>query len=160
MPDQIEIEEVILRNQEYVRKDPPPVVSAADSIKTTGVLHFTIGVRDHISAARFYADVLGCKHLRSNSHYSFMECHGTYFVLAKMVDHVNPNKPNEEAHHHAFLVEPEDFDAAMEILRARGIPLVKYSDKDHRSFPGRHGYFHDADGNAIEICALYGDATP
>jgi catechol 2,3-dioxygenase-like lactoylglutathione lyase family enzyme len=153
--DQIAIEPVIARNQEYIRKDPPPVVSITDSIRTTGILHFTIGVRDHISAARFYADVLGCKHLRSNQRYSFMECHGCYFVLAKMVDHVNPNKPDEEAHHHAFLVEKDEFDRAMEILRARGIPLVKYSDEGHHSFPGRHAYFHDADGNAIEICYLY-----
>jgi catechol 2,3-dioxygenase-like lactoylglutathione lyase family enzyme len=160
MSNQIEIEKVIARNQEYVRKSPPPVVKVGDSIKTTGILHFTIGVRDHISAAKFYSEILGCKHLRSNSRYSFMECHGTYFVLAKMVDHVNPNKPGEDAHHHAFLVEEGDFDAAMEILRARGVPLVKYSDEGHRSFPGRHAYFHDADGNAIEICALYGDAEP
>jgi catechol 2,3-dioxygenase-like lactoylglutathione lyase family enzyme len=54
-------------------------------------------------------------------------------------------------------VEADEFDRAMEILRARGIPLVKYSDRGHRSFPGRHAYFHDADGNAIEICTLYAD---
>jgi catechol 2,3-dioxygenase-like lactoylglutathione lyase family enzyme len=153
--DQITVEPVIARNQEYVRKNPPPIASATDSIRTTGILHFTIGVRDHISAVRFYADVLGCKHLRSNSRYSFMECHGCYFVLAKMADHVNPNKPDEEAHHHAFLVDEEEFDRAMEILRARSIRLVKYSDAGHHSFPGRHAYFHDADGNALEICYLY-----
>jgi catechol-2,3-dioxygenase len=152
---EITIEPVIAVNQEYIRKDPPPVASATDSIRTTGILHFTIGVRDHISAAKFYADVLGVTILRSNRRYSFMECHGDYFVLAKMDDHVNPNKPDEEAHHHAFLVEADEFDRAMEILRARGIPLVKYSDEGHRSFPGRHAYFHDSDGNAIEICYLY-----
>jgi catechol 2,3-dioxygenase-like lactoylglutathione lyase family enzyme len=155
MSDQITIEKVIARNQEYQRKDPPPVVSADDTIKTTGILHFTIGVRDHISAAKFYKEVLGCKHLRSNTRYSFMECHGSYFVLAKMVDHVNPNKPDEEAHHHAFLVDEDEFDRAMEIIRARGIRLVKYSDEGHHSFPGRHAYIHDADGNGLEICTLY-----
>jgi catechol 2,3-dioxygenase-like lactoylglutathione lyase family enzyme len=158
MKESIEIDKVIARNQAYKRKDPPPVVKATDTIKTIGILHFTIGVRDHVSAAAFYEEVLGCRRTRTNSRYSFMECHGTYFVLARMADHVNPNKPGEDAHHHAFLVEPKEFDVAMEILRARGIPLVKYSDEKHRSFPGRHAYFHDADGNAIEICALYGDA--
>lgn len=162
MNEQIKVEPVVARNQAYIRKDPPPLVKPTDSIKTTRILHFTIGVRDHISAATFYSEVLGCKHLRSNSRYSFMECCGCYFVLAKMADHVNPNKPDEEAHHHAFLVETAEFDRAMEILRARGIPLVKYSDEGHRSFPGRHAYFHDTDGNAIEICALYenGEPTP
>ena len=43
-----------------------PEVSASDTIRTTGILHFTIGVRDHIAAAKFYSDVLGCKHMRSD----------------------------------------------------------------------------------------------
>lgn len=157
MSDQVVIEPVIVVNQEYVRRNPPPPATPDDSIRTNGILHFTLGVRDHISAAKFYADVLGCKHLRSNRRYSFMECKGCYFVLAKMPDHVNPNKPDEDAHHHAFLVDEDEFDRAMEILRARGIPLVKYSDEGHHSFPGRHAYFHDADGNCIEICWLYPD---
>jgi catechol 2,3-dioxygenase-like lactoylglutathione lyase family enzyme len=144
-----------LDGQEYKRKVPPPPASATDSIKTTGILHFTIGVRDHVSAAKFYADVLGCRHLRSSRKFSFMECHGSYFVLARMPNHVNPNGPDEESHHHAFLVDADEFDRAMEILRAREIRLVKYSDEGHRTFPGRHAYFHDADGNAIEICTLY-----
>ena len=155
MNEQIKIDGFIERDQTYVRKDPPPVVSPTDSIRTTGILHFTIGVRDHVAAAKFYAEVLGCRHLRSNGRYSFMECHGSYFVLARMPDHVNPNKPGEDAHHHAFLVTAEEFDRAMEILIARGIEIIKYSDANHRSFPGRHAYFHDADGNALEICYLY-----
>jgi catechol 2,3-dioxygenase-like lactoylglutathione lyase family enzyme len=43
----------------------------------------------------------------------------------------------------------------MAILKARGIEIVKYSDDGHRTFPGRHVYFHDADGNCIEIIYLY-----
>jgi catechol 2,3-dioxygenase-like lactoylglutathione lyase family enzyme len=150
MSQDVMIETGIPQNQEYVRKNLPPKVSNTDTIKTTGILHFTIGVRE----------VLGCKHLRSNTRYSFMECGGSYFVLAKMPDHVNPNKPDEEAHHHAFLVEADEFDRAVEILFARNIPLVKYSDEGHRSFPGRHAYFHDADGNAIEIITLYDTGEP
>lgn len=130
-------------------------VSATDTIKTKGILHFTIGVRDHIAAAKFYCDVLGCRHLRSNERYSFMQCGETYFVLAAIPHHVNPNLPGEDAHHHAFIVDAGEFDRAMAIMKARGIALVKYSDKDHRSFPGRHAYFHDPDGNCIEIVTLY-----
>jgi len=154
---EVKVERVIAENQEYVRKNPPPPASASESIRTTGILHFTIGVRDHIAAAKFYADVLSSKHLRSNERYSFMQCGGSYFVLAKIPHHVNPNYPDEDAHHHAFLVEKDEFDRAMEILRVRGIRLVKYSDENHHSFPGRHAYFHDADGNCIEICYLYKD---
>jgi catechol-2,3-dioxygenase len=151
------VEKVTVTKQGYVPRGAVPKVTPSDRIKTTGILHFTIGVRDHIAAAKFYADVLSCKHMRSNERYSFMECGGTYFVLAKIPHHVNPNNPDEDAHHHAFLVEKGEFDRAMEILKVRGIRLVKYSDENHHSFPGRHAYFHDADGNCIEICYLYKD---
>src|SRR5437764_681896 len=87
-----------------------PNVSASDTIRTIGILHFTIGVRDHIAAAKFYSQLLGCKHLRSSERYSFMQCGESYFVLAKMPHHVNPNRPGEDAHHHAFIVEPPEFD--------------------------------------------------
>jgi len=132
-----------------------PNVSASDTIRTTGILHFTIGVRDHVAAAKFYSEVLGCKHLRSNDRYAFMQCGASYFVLAKIPHHVNPNLPGEDAHHHAFMVEADEFDRAMAIMKARGVALVKYSDQGHHTFPGRHAYFHDADGNCIEIIHLY-----
>jgi catechol 2,3-dioxygenase-like lactoylglutathione lyase family enzyme len=129
--------------------------SVSDTIRTKGILHFTIGVRDHIAAAKFYSELLGCNHMRSNERYSFMECGGSYFVLAKIPHHVNPNNPDEDAHHHAFMVDHEEFDRALAILKARGIELVKYSDQGHQTFPGRHAYFHDADGNCIELIDLY-----
>src|SRR5262245_29011833 len=95
----VAVEPVTVVNQGYVRKGNVPKVTPADSINTKGILHFTIGVRDHIAAAKFYSEVLGCKHLRSNERYSFMECGGSYFVLAKIPHHVNPNNPGEDAHH-------------------------------------------------------------
>lgn len=130
-------------------------VSASDTIKTIGILHFTIGVRDHVSAAKFYSEVLGCKLMRTSTRYAFMECGGSYFVLAKMPNHVNPNEPGDDGHHHAFMVEPDEFDRALEIMKARGIECIKYQDTGHITFPGRHAYFHDADGNCIEIIDLY-----
>src|SRR5579872_3981199 len=122
-------------------------VMADESIKTTGILHFTIGVRDHVAAAKFYAEVLGCRIMRVGVRYAFMDCNGSYFVLAKMPDHVNPNKPGEDAHHPAFMVETHEFDRALAIMRARGLEMIKYSDQEYETFPGRRAYFHDADGN-------------
>lgn len=134
-----------------------PEVSSSDTIRTTGILHFTIGVRDHVAASKFYSEVLGCKIIRIGIRYAFMDCGGSYFVLAKMPNHVNPNLPGEDAHHHAFIVAPEEFDRALAIMKARGVEMVKYSDEGHVTFPGRHAYFHDADGNCVEIIDLYKD---
>lgn len=128
---------------------------ATDRIATTGILHFTIGVRDHIAASGFYEDLLGCKITRMSERYAFMQCGTTYFVLAKIPYHVNPNRPGDDAHHTAFMVEADEFDRAMAILKARGLDVFKYEDSGHRSFPGRHAYFHDPDGNCIEIIYLY-----
>lgn len=128
-----------------------PAATASDTVPTKGILHFTIGVRDHHSAAKWYSEVLGCTILRTNTRYAFMECGGSYFVLAKIAHHVNPNNPGEDAHHHAFIVDPEDFDRSLAIMQARGVELVRYSDEGHVTFPGRHAYFHDADGNCIEL---------
>ena len=74
-----------------------------------------------------------------------------------MDNHVNPNGPDEVAHHHLFLEETGEFYRAAEILMARNIRIVKSSDEGHRSFPERHVYFRDVDVNAIEICDLYED---
>ena len=146
--------DLTLDEPQDTHQDTPQAVTNGP-IKTYGILHFTIGVRDHLAAAKFYADVLGCRHLRSNERYSFMQCGEDYFVLATIPHHVNPNNPGEDAHHHAFMVAADEFDRALAVMKDRGIALIKYSDQDHQSFPGRHAYFHDADGNCIEIVTLY-----
>src|SRR5690348_2541067 len=56
-----------------------PAVTANDTIRTKGILHFTIGVRDHNAAAKWYSEILGCRHMRSTERYAFMECGGSYF---------------------------------------------------------------------------------
>ena len=124
-------------------------------IRTTGILHFTISVRDHIASAKYYADLLGCEVLRSSDHFSFMKCGAAYFVLARMPGHVDPNPPGGTWHHTAFMVAPEEFDRAMQVLKGRGIKIIKYEDQGHGTFPGRHAYFHDPDGNCLEIIDLW-----
>src|SRR3954465_15186066 len=104
-----------------------PGGAATDTIRTTGTLHFTIGVRDHIAAAKFYSEVLGCRLMRSNEPFSFMQWGQSHFVLARIPHHVNPNNPGEDAHHHAFMVEPEEFDRALAIMKGRGAELANSS---------------------------------
>ena len=125
--------------------------AASPAIRTKGILHFTISVRDHRTAADFYSELLGCEIERVSDHFAFMKTGNSYFVLAKMENHANPNPPRGTRFHHAFIVAPEDFDRAEATIRARGIELLTPGTQNHRSFPGRHIYFHDADGNGIEI---------
>jgi catechol 2,3-dioxygenase-like lactoylglutathione lyase family enzyme len=136
-------------------------------IEPKSVLHFTIGVTGLDRATDFYRDILGCKLLRQNRRHtmSFMEAGGDYFVLTATGPHTPPNGPKGTEFHHAFVVAPEAYDAAVAHLEANGVELLWPQAKSegpktqHNTFPGRHVYFHDPDGNGLEItdCAGLGD---
>jgi catechol 2,3-dioxygenase-like lactoylglutathione lyase family enzyme len=141
-----------------------PALQAATSIrpakarrvKPTGILHFTIGVSDLERSRRFYEDVVGCTYWRQNDSTVFMKCGDDYFVLSRSGYHTPPNKDKDTLIHHAFFVDAADFDAAVAHVEASGVEVLLYEDTGHRSFPGRHLYFHDPDGNAIEFIDFQG----
>ncbi|MDH3242031.1 MAG: VOC family protein [Alphaproteobacteria bacterium] len=136
-------------------------------IEPKSILHFTIGVTDLDRATDFYQDVVGCKLLRQNRRHtmSFMEAGGDYFVLTATGLHTPPNGPKGTQFHHAFVVDADAYDDAVAHLKAHGIELLwpqakaAGPDTQHNTFPGRHVYFHDPDGNGLEItdCAGLGD---
>ena len=138
-------------------KDAETVGDAAPRrVEPTGILHFTIGVSDLAASRAFYEKVLGCTYWRQNDTTVFMKAGGDYFVLSRSGYHQPPNKETDTLIHHAFIVAGEDFDAAMAHLEANGVEVLLYEDTGHRSFSGRHAYFHDPDGNAIEIIDFQG----
>jgi catechol 2,3-dioxygenase-like lactoylglutathione lyase family enzyme len=126
-------------------------MSANSELHARGILHFTISVTDHVKASQFYAEVLGCEIERVSNHFAFMRAGSDYFVLYGHPEHVSPNGPRGTRFHHAFIVTPEEFDRARDVIAARGIEELQPGTQNHRSFPGRHIYFHDPDGNGVEI---------
>jgi catechol 2,3-dioxygenase-like lactoylglutathione lyase family enzyme len=139
-----------LRNADSVR----PVPSRRP--RPRGILHFTLSVSDLDRARRFYEDVVGASFWRRNDTSVFMRCGEDYFVLSRTGYHAPPNQGRDTLIHHAFLLAPEDFDAALAHVEASGVEVLLYEDKGHRSFTGRHAYFHDPDGNAIEFIDFQG----
>lgn len=125
-------------------------------VAPTGILHFTIGVSDLEVSRKFYEDVLGCTYWRQNDTTVFMKAGDDYFVLSRTGYHQPPNKPKDTLIHHAFIVDGAEFDAAMAHLEENGVDILLYEDTGHRSFSGRHAYFHDPDGNGIEIIDFHG----
>jgi catechol 2,3-dioxygenase-like lactoylglutathione lyase family enzyme len=139
-----------LRNADSVR----PVPSRRPQPR--GILHFTLSVSDLDRARRFYEDVVGATFWRRNDTSVFMRCGEDYFVLSRTNYHASPNQGRDTLIHHAFMLAPEDFDAALAHVEASGVEVLLYEDKGHRSFTGRHAYFHDPDGNAIEFIDFQG----
>ena len=131
------------------RTSPKPV-------RPSGILHFTLSVTDLDRARKFYEEVVGCTFWRRNDKAVFMRCGEDYFVLSCAGYHVPQNRNRDTLIHHAFLVQGEDFESALAHVEACGIEVLLYEDTGHRSFTGRHAYFHDPDGNAIEFIDFHG----
>jgi catechol 2,3-dioxygenase-like lactoylglutathione lyase family enzyme len=125
-------------------------------VKPTGILHFTLAVTDLERSRRFYEEVVGCTFWRQNDTTVFMRCGENFFVLSRARYHAAPNRGRDILIHHAFMVDGADFDAALAHVEACGVEVLLYEDKGHRSFTGRHAYFHDPDGNAIEFIDFQG----
>jgi catechol 2,3-dioxygenase-like lactoylglutathione lyase family enzyme len=125
-------------------------------VKPTGILHFTLAVTDLERSRRFYEDVVGCTFWRQNDTTVFMRCGENFFVLSRAPYHAAPNRGRDILIHHAFTIDAADFDAALAHVEACGVEVLLYEDKGHRSFAGRHAYFHDPDGNAIEFIDFQG----
>lgn len=130
--------------------------AAPRQVKPSGILHFTLSVTDLDRARKFYEDVVGCTFWRRNDTTVFMRCGEDYFVLSRTGYHTPQNRNRDTLIHHAFLVQGEDFDAALAHAEACGVEVLLYEDAGHRSFTGRHAYFHDPDGNAIELIDFHG----
>jgi len=139
-----------LRGAQSVRYTTPRAV------KPIGILHFTLSVTDLDRARKFYEEVVGCTFWRRNDTTVFMRCGEDYFVLSRTGYHTPPNRARDSLIHHAFMLASEDFDAALAHVEACGVEVLLYEDKGHRSFTGRHAYFHDPDGNAIEFIDFKG----
>ena len=123
-------------------------------IKTFGVLHFTIPVKDLDRSEKFYKEILGMQRVRRNDHMVFMQAGDDNFVLTFSENKIDPNKEDKHDIHSAFRVTPEEYDRAKKFLGEKGIPIIKEEDRMKGTFQGRSAYFHDPDRNVIEIMDL------
>ena len=56
--------------------------------------------------------------------------------------------------HHAFRVDVNKYDEAIEHLKSHGVSPFFEEDRREGIFIGRQAYFHDPDRNVLEIAAL------
>src|SRR5437868_13777557 len=129
-------------------------------LKTEGVLHFTIPVKDLDRSEKFYTEIMGMERLRRNNHMVFMRAGEDCFVLTYSEKPIDPNVDNAHEIHHAFRVSGREYDRAKAFLASKSIKIIKEEDRRAGTFQGRSAYFHDPDRNVIEIMDLKRGPVP
>jgi catechol 2,3-dioxygenase-like lactoylglutathione lyase family enzyme len=123
-------------------------------IKSEGLLHFTIPVKDLKEAEAFYAGLLGFEIARRSDHMLFTRCGDSWFVLTLSEKPVDPNVGDKHEIHTAFRVSGKAYDEAKAHLAKHGVRIFKEEDRGVGTFQGRSAYFHDPFRNVIEIMDL------
>lgn len=124
-------------------------------MKITGLAHFTIPVTDIERAQAFYEDVLGMPVVqpeRGNNGMVFLDAGGDCVILAKVDKPISTAR--EQNIHHAFKVSSEDYAKAREELEKNNVRVVFEEDRQGGAVNGPRFYFHDPDGNVLEIIDL------
>ncbi len=123
-------------------------------IRTQGILHVTIPVGDLGRSRAFYTEVLGLEFVaqapKDDPHFVFLKSGADYVVLGREVSRGRFS----DIIHHAFMVDGDAFDATVAELKAKGVDVFREDERKEGVFTGRSAYFHDPDGNALEVIHL------
>jgi catechol 2,3-dioxygenase-like lactoylglutathione lyase family enzyme len=123
-------------------------------VKTEGVLHFTIPVKNLDRAEKFYAETLGFEKIERIERIVFMRAGDNYFNLTFSENPITLNAAGRHEIHSAFRVTAETYDSVLNDLPAEGIEIFKQEDRREGVFVGRSAYIRDPDGNVIEFIDL------
>lgn len=123
-------------------------------IKTEGVLHFTIPVKDLDRAEKFYTELLGFEKVGRTERIVFLRAGGDFFNLTYSENPITHNAGNRHEIHSAFRVTPQIYDATLKLLPTRGVEIFKEENRESGVFVGRSAYIRDPDGNVIEFIDL------
>jgi len=123
-------------------------------LKTEGVLHFTIPVKNLDRAEKFYGEILGFTKIGRTDRIVFMRAGDDYFNLTYSENPITLNAAGRHEIHSAFRVTPQAYEEALRSLPANGVEIFKQEDRRVGVFVGRSAYTRDPDGNVIEFIDL------
>ena len=119
-----------------------------------GIAHFSIPVSDVEKSTKFYTRVVGCKFLsaRPDKIITFLDAGGVCVLLIKRPAPIN-KEPLEgsDGVHHAFMLDPAQYQSAVERLRANRVEIFFEEDRRGGVIDGPRVYFRDPDGTALEF---------
>jgi glyoxylase I family protein len=123
-------------------------------LRTEGVLHFTIPVKDLDRSEKFYTDILGFTKLHRNDRIVFLRAGDDFFNLTLSDKPVELNTGDRHEIHSAFMVTPKAYDEPLKYLPSKGVEIFKQEDRRTGVFVGRSAYIRDPDRNVIEFIDL------
>jgi glyoxylase I family protein len=123
-------------------------------IDIKGVAHFSIPVSDVDRSVKFYTEVVGCKYLSAlpNQSITFLDAGGVCVLLIKRPApiHKGPSEMSDGVHH-AFMIDGDQYQAAMNFLRSKGVDIFFEEDRRGGTIDGPRFYFRDPDGTPLEL---------
>lgn len=121
-----------------------------------GVAHFSIPVGDIAESTRFYTQVVGCRHLFTvpRGDMAFLDAGGICVILVAREPPINLRREDHGGVHHAFVVAHEEYQAALDHLRAHGVAITFEEDRQGGVLDGPRAYFRDPDGTVLEFIDL------
>ena len=123
-------------------------------VKTEGVLHFTIPVKNLDRSEKFYTEILGFEKIARIDRIVFMRSGADYFNLAFSENPITLNAAGRHEIHSAFRVTEEAYEEVLRNLPDKGVEIFKQEDRRAGVFVGRSAYIRDPDGNVIQFIDL------
>jgi len=98
-------------------------------LKTEGVLHFTIPVKNLDRSEKFYTEMLGFEKVGRTERIVFLRAGDDFFNLTYSENPINPNAGDRHEIHSAFRLTPQAYDEALKLLPAKGIAIFKQEER-------------------------------
>ena len=128
-----------------------------------GVAHFSIPVSDVDRSVKFYTQIVGCKYLaqRPDKGITFLDAGGVCVLLIKRdAPIIKGQLDMSDGVHHAFMLGADEYQAAVDGLRAKGVDVFFEEDRRGGAIDGPRAYFRDPDGTALEFINRTAYAVP
>ena len=116
-------------------------------IKTNGLNHIALKVKDPERTAQFYTDLFNMEITRSTPEMIFLKTVGSTDMMTLNRSQAEVT-PEQGMVHFGFIVEPDQFDAALTTIQAKATPIVSGPGTRDQ---GRYVFIADPDGYTVEI---------
>jgi catechol 2,3-dioxygenase len=131
----------------------------ANALELIGLDHYAVNVHNLDAAAKWYSDVLGFSILHKWKGVTMVGKDNIKVGLFEQPNAKPLQNPDDNLviSHAAFLVDGDKFNDTLEEIRARGVKIDEGPEDTGIAYSF---FFHDIDGNLLEITTYHGNGPP